>query len=411
MLSQPNQLNNIKDQFQKCVRCGLCRSVCPIFKEDRRETSAPRGKVFLAQMLVNGEIAPDSKAAQNLSMCLMCESCSSECPSGIEVHKIVSLARALVNEKNPSFTNKANKLVFKDLWNKQYLMKFGFNLLKAGQALGLLDYGTKSGLLPKSSNILGELPGRPARTALPEIIPAFTKQKARIGYFLGCATNYLYPKVAYSTVKILSHLGCEVVIPHDLTCCGLPQLANGEPAAGHMLAEQNLDIFRRAKVEAVVCDCASCSATLAHAWGQAIPVYDAVTYIIQELQPNLSDQRQINNQLVRTVTYHDPCHLAKAQKIKQQPRQLLKLLPSIEYREMPEADNCCGGAGTFVVKNYDMSMRILDRKIASIKETGANTVATCCPTCTMQLKHGLDKHGLIIEVVHPLEILAESMGL
>ncbi|ACV61876.1 protein of unknown function DUF224 cysteine-rich region domain protein [Desulfofarcimen acetoxidans DSM 771] len=411
MLSQPDQLKDIQSQFQKCVRCGLCRSVCPIFKEDRRETAAPRGKVFLAQMLAEGEITPDSKAAQNLSMCLMCESCSSECPSGIEVHKIVSLARSMVNENNPSLTNKANKLIFKDLWSKPSLMNLSFNLIKTGQALGLLDFGTKSGLLPKSGRLLGELPGKPARQALPEIVPPTTRQKARTGYFLGCATNYLYPQVAFSTVKILSHLGCEVVIPRELTCCGLPQLANGEPAAGHNLARQNLQIFKRAGVEAVVCDCASCSATLAENWGQALPVYDAVKYIIQELKLDLSDKKQINNQPIKIVTYHDPCHLAKAQRIRQQPRQLLQMLPGVEYREMPGADNCCGGAGTFVVKNYDLSMRILDRKIASIKETGADIVATCCPTCTMQLKHGLDKHGLQIEVKHPLELLAETLGL
>ncbi|WP_066634665.1 (Fe-S)-binding protein [Desulfolucanica intricata] len=404
MLSQLKQLEDVKDQFQKCVRCGLCRSVCPIFKEDRRETTAPRGKVFLTQMLSSGEIEPGSKVSDKLSMCLLCESCSSECPSGIEVHKLVILARSMVSEKCPSLTN---QLIFKKIWTKPQLLNRCVGLLRAGQSFGLLNIGYKMGFLPKSSGLLGQLPGRPARYALPETFPAITKQRARVGYFLGCATNYMFPEVAYSTVKVLSYLGCEVVIPKNTNCCGLPQMANGELATGQQLAAHNLEIFSQAEVEALICDCASCSATLSHSRDGDLPVYDAVSYIMQQLQPDFENRRKIN----KAITYHDPCHLAKAQKITTQPRQLLQMLPGIEYREMPGAGDCCGGAGTFVIKNFDMSMRILDRKIANIKDTGAELVATCCPTCTMQLSYGLSRHGLNVEVAHPLELLAESLGL
>jgi glycolate oxidase iron-sulfur subunit len=108
------------------------------------------------------------------------------------------------------------------------------------------------------------------------------------------------------------------------------------------------------------------------------------------------------------VTYHDPCHLAKAQKIRLQPRQILRAIDGIEFKEMAEADACCGGSGTFGLSHFDLAMKILDRKISSIRETGADIVATSCPSCMTQLGYGLRKAGARMEVLHPLQLLVRS---
>jgi glycolate oxidase iron-sulfur subunit len=200
-----------------------------------------------------------------------------------------------------------------------------------------------------------------------------------------------------------------VDIVADLKCCGLPHLGSGEESPARELAAFNAGLIKHRSPDAIVSDCASCSSTLkGHIYNGLFPagyderIMDAQVFI-SKLADFFSPSKEIASQI---VTYHDSCHLSKALKITTQPRELLKKIPGVTYVEMKDADKCCGGAGTYPMTNFGMSMKILGRKMANISDTGADVVAAACPGCITQISFGAKDKKLAVKVKHPLEILA-----
>lgn len=418
------ELPPVKEQLMKCVRCGKCRSVCPVFSEIGNETAAPRGHVFMVQMLRDGTVAPEQKVYEHLTNCLMCETCSVNCPSGIDIHELNAAARSYIYEHNPSL---AKDMIFDTMWTNPNYLKNAVRMIWGAQASGAQTLGRKLGLtkllpgdMPKAEKILTDVPFRSARSQIPAINKARGEKKYTVGYFLGCATDLLNPEVAKATVDVLTRNGCEVIIPPGMKCCGLPQIANGKMGTAQQLAKENINAFQQYDFDYIITDCASCSSTLSaknmelllggtdyreQAQEFASKVMDLTYFLIRVLDINPPPNDEAPH--VR-VTYHDPCHLANAQGIKEEPRELLRRIPGVELVEMKDANRCCGGSGTFSLTHYDLSMQILDKKMDNIVDTGAELIATCCPSCMMQLRHGVSRRGLETKLVHPVQLLSQA---
>ncbi|HPF20615.1 MAG TPA: (Fe-S)-binding protein [Syntrophomonas sp.] len=418
------ELPPVKEQIMKCVRCGKCRSVCPTFAEIGNETAAPRGHVFMVGMLRNGVVEPSQEVYDRLGNCLMCEACSVACPSGIDIHELNAAARSYIYEKNPSL---GKELIFDTMWTRPGMLKTSVRFMWLAQKTGLQKLGRSLGItkllpgdLPKAEKILNSVPYFPARSELDEVNPARGEKRYTVGYFLGCATNLFYPEVAKATVDVLTRNGCEVIIPNDTKCCGLPQIANGKTETARELAVHNVKIFNAYDFDYIVTDCASCSSALSHKnmeyllgglkiEDQAFAFSEKVMDLTKFLIDVLDVHPPVNAKAKKMkVTYHDPCHLANAQGIKEQPRELLRRIPGVELVEMKEANRCCGGSGTYSLTHYDISMKILDRKIDHAMLTGASKLATCCPSCTMQLRYGVERSKWQADVVHPVVLLSQS---
>ncbi len=418
------ELPAVKEQLMKCVRCGKCRSVCPVFAEIGQETVAPRGHVFMVQMLKDGTVNPDQKVYDHLSNCLMCETCSINCPSGIDIHELNAAARAYVYNRNK---NLAKEMIFDTMWTSPHLLKHALRTLWAAQKSGAQSLGRRLGLLkflpgdmPKAEGILTDIPFRSAKSQLPAHNRARGDKKYKVGYFLGCATDLLFPQVALATVDVLTRNGCEVIIPAAMKCCGLPHLANGKMGTAQQLAAHNINTFNAYDFDYIVTDCASCSSALSAKNMQlllggsehelaALEFTGKVMDISYFLINVLNVQPPVNRKADTVkVTYHDPCHLANAQGITEEPRELLRRIPGVELVEMKDANRCCGGSGTFSVTHYDLSMKILDKKMDNIQDTGANLIATCCPSCMMQLRYGASRRSSKTELVHPVQLLSQS---
>jgi glycolate oxidase iron-sulfur subunit len=183
-----------------------------------------------------------------------------------------------------------------------------------------------------------------------------------------------------------------------------------------MLASKNLDLIDPDAFDVIVTDCSSCAAFLKKYPG-IFPEDDPLHNKAKQLASRVRDLVEIlpsaeappaDRPEPAIATYHDPCHAARGQKLVDEPREALRSLPGVEYREMPEADWCCGGAGSYALGHYDLSMQVLDRKIDNVEKTGANLLVTSCPACMVQLAYGVRKRGLPVRVRHIGQLVLEE---
>ncbi len=406
----------LREQFgeiDRCFRCGLCRTVCPSFKASGLEYSSPRGRIQYAKAVLDGKISTDRVFQEKILDCLNCMRCAASCPSGVRTDRIVLAARAdLV--KNGKLTV-VKKVIFNTLIKSPFFMRlaaFGANM---GQKWFYEPNGLLKMLVPKLMGMgdkkFPAFAKRPAVKILPEISPSVAgDRKMRVGYFIGCATNLMFPEVATATVDVLTRNGIEVVIPNGQVCCGIPVYSSGDYDNARALAERNLDVFRTSGIDCIVTDCSSCSSALKHDVEELLGVarFPVPVYDLMEFLANVIEIDNDFGAFPIDVTYHDPCHLKTGQGISDEPRKLMKMVPDLNLIEMEDTDLCCGGAGSFTFTHHELSRKIGASKIKQIKNTGAKYVATPCPSCKMQIDDLICHEGLDIKTIHPVEILDQS---
>jgi glycolate oxidase iron-sulfur subunit len=181
-------------------------------------------------------------------------------------------------------------------------------------------------------------------------------------------------------------------------------------------AQHNITLFESYNLDAIITDCATCGSTLKEygefladdpAWAARAAAFSRKVWDVSEFLAEIPLEKP-TGQVQARVTYHDPCHLRRAQQVWQQPRSLLALIDGLEYVEMPEADWCCGSAGSQLITHYETSLKVLDRKMDNLESTQAQVIASGCPGCQMQLKTGIERRGLNVRVVHPITLLDEA---
>jgi glycolate oxidase iron-sulfur subunit len=406
----------LSDQVHNCIRCGLCMSTCPVYKQLYFEGASPRGKIQLIKKVLDGKLEPSVEYARLLGTCLLCETCSVTCPSGVQLDRLMKAMRAALLDQ------------FGFPWGKRTL----FHLLSGHRLLPFFMFWGRTLenplrlFLPKSGRAgtipfsrLPRLNRNPFMKQYPGVVPAEGARVGRVFYFVGCATNYLSENVGRSVIKVLGRLGVEVIIPRGQMCCGFPICLAGARTVALKNIKRNLQVFDPALADTVVVDCATCGAALKHEYPQVLEemgqgevaetarrlgkkVCDISQYLARfDLAPHLRP-------LPGRVTYHDPCHLLRSQGIKEEPRNLLRAIPGLEFVEMEGPEVCCGGGGTFQMEHPDVAAGITGKKIQSIMETRADLVASGCPGCRLQIHGHLGDDR--IEVVHPVELLARAMG-
>jgi len=419
-LSFPNGTIPDESQVRACIRCGLCSAVCPVYQETLLETDAPRGRIALVRAVLEGKLEPGKRFKKIVYECLYCQACTTLCPAGVRTDLLMMAARAYLLQRQGE--NPLRKFLFRWLLPKARRVETATAPLRWYQHLGLRSVVEKlhlDRLLPRALRemtwLLPPIPRRPQRRLLPEVTPAQGERRHRVGFFLGCAQDVMFASASEATVRVLARNGCEVYSP-QVTCCGMPHLGYGELEVAKDLARQNIAAFEEAGVETIITDCASCGAQMVEYadllsgdpdWAErartfAGKVRDISAYLMQTgVEPP-------QGKVEMRVTYHDPCHLVRAQKVTKEPRQLLQMIPGLEYVEMPEADWCCGNAGSHAITDSAGSGEILDRKMANAARTGAEVIVSGCPGCQMQLWRGVRRAGLEMKVRHPIELLDQA---
>lgn len=419
------EIKRFEKDLELCMKCGFCTFWCPVYQEERVESAVARGKDMMIRALLAGELDYTREYAERLNKCTLCMTCTANCPARVQIPPVIVAARAdEVRAKGIGFPY---NIIYRWLLPRRTL--FGNVIRSASWFQGIF--------LPKTRGTIRHLPfflsalGR--QRQIPQIAPRFLRQmvpvvnkpsagvdtKMKVGYFTGCMTDFVFPEVGKKIINFLTRNGVEVVVPREQGCCGAPVfLGAGDFDTGRKLADTNVRAFR--DFDYVVCDCATCGSAMKDYIkfladtperqedyrNFAGKVKDITEFLVDVLKLPASAYQASAEVKGKVVTWHDPCHLSRHMGIREQPRQILKSIPDIKYVEMPNADRCCGMAGTFSIYFYDLSKKIADKKMAGIEASGADIVVTDCPGCEIQLIDGTIRQGKPVKVMHIMELLA-----
>lgn len=386
------------------------------------ETASPRGRVALARKGLEGQLQLSSNLYEQMYGCFACMACNDLCPVGIRPADLALSMRHVQEQARPK---KWKQWLFGGLISHSGRMELATLPLRLYEKLGIRRLVYMMGLnrllpgrLRDLEAMLPRIPQRPLRRILPEITEAYGDARYRIGFFLGCAQSLLFADQSAATLRVLARNGCTVVTPKEIECCGMPAKGYGRMDLVESQARHNIEIFERCNVDYVVTDCATCGSSLKEygsllkddaSWAERATAFGRKVRDISEFLSQIPLVKPAKRIEAR-VTYHDPCHLRRAQQVWKEPRQLLSLIDGLEFVELPEADWCCGSAGSQLITHYDTSLKVLDRKIDNVANTEARILASGCPGCQMQLNTGLQRRGLPIRVIHPVTLLDEAYG-
>jgi len=392
-----------------CATCGKCNSVCPVYDVFQSEDMSSRG--WFEIVTAPGYEYLNSKRV--VEACVNCKSCRTICPAGVDVSDLILQRRA----EHP---NKLAGAIF--AWQgRPWLFEPFIKLL--GRTQGLWDRPLPRRVMAQALapllRLLAPTAKLPADMVLPRLAPRLLRERhaelteerghhGTVAYFHGCAANYFQDGVGDAVIAVLRKNGIEPVLPRQ-RCSGTPIETYGHMDRVKAYARFNVESLSR--YQTVVTGCASCTLALKDApkWfsGEERKQAEAVSTKVKHISEFLANgglKAAPTKPCPKTVTYHSSCHL-RAAGVSKPPRDLLKRLPGVTYVEMRDADRCAGGAGTFIVKDYDTSQKIFERKRAAIRDSGAQIVATSCPACMIQLKNGLRGE---VEVRHIAELLREA---
>jgi glycolate oxidase iron-sulfur subunit len=404
-------------ELDKCIQCGFCLPACPTYRLLGVETESPRGRIHLIEAAAQGRIPLDARLEEHMYVCLGCRACETACPAGVRFGTIIEAGRA---ETGPTGTPLARRATLAAL---RHLMPYPERLRAAAGGLRLYQRSGLGGLLRRLHLMpkrLGEmealLPAVPDGAYAPaqEVFPSMGPRRARVGFLSGCAMSVLFPGSNEATVRVLRRNGCEVVVPRGQTCCGALNVHNGERRAAQQMARRNIETFLRAGVDAVIINAAGCgvaSKEYGVLFREDDPAYvaraDAYGRLCRDATEFLAELglRGTLGEIRARAAYQDPCHLAHGQRIRRQPRDLLRRIPGLELVELDGADRCCGSAGIYNIVQPEYSRQILDEKMRAVARTGADLLVAPNPGCLLQLAAGIRAYGLPMEACHVVDLL------
>ncbi|MEJ2677959.1 MAG: heterodisulfide reductase-related iron-sulfur binding cluster [Gemmatimonadota bacterium] len=420
-----------EDKLLTCVHCGFCLPACPTYKRLGDENDSPRGRLYLMRAVVEGRLPPDDDAVTtHLDRCLGCRACEPVCPSGVRYGFLLERARDLITrESGTGFMARSALRVFGSRGLTRLVSAFGRILRSGGFARGLaralprrlgrarFALAMVGATAPPRHHPDGETGGwgdEESASAGGHRSSVADRRSHRVAMLTGCVQDGLFRRVNDATRVVLEANGCEIVDVPGQVCCGALHAHNGELEGARSLARRNVRAFRDAGVEYVVVNAAGCGAMMKD-YGELLagdPLAEdarAVAGGVRDLFELLAELGPVRGGPVPLrVTYDAPCHLYHGQGITEAPLDVLRTIPGLELVPLPDADECCGGAGIYGMTHPELGGRILDDKLAAIRSTGAAVVVTPNPGCMMQIGAGLVLADEDRVVMHPAELLAES---
>jgi glycolate oxidase iron-sulfur subunit len=399
-----------------CVHCGLCLSSCPTYLETGNENDSPRGRIYLMRAVQDGRLPVGGAAVRHIDLCLGCRACEAVCPSGVEYGELLEHTRDHIEKRH-------RRSLFERFLRRVAIEKvfpFPSRMRLALLPARLFRRLRAEKLLPRfAREALSLLPEKAWEVKLPEVSPAIgDSPRGRVGFVSGCVMSVLFGETNENSVRLLNDAGFDVVTPPAQGCCGALYAHGGNLPAARDCARRNIETFERYKLDAIIINAAGCGSTLKEYghllrddpdWAVRAGQFSAkVSDLAQWLVARISEFRFRTSDFGR-ITYHDACHLAHAQRITKEPRDLVKAVAGDRFVELPESDVCCGSAGSYNLTEPEMAERLQRRKTGNILKTGANVVITTNPGCVLQIRAGLKKAGSNVEALHIADFLARFL--
>ena len=407
-----------------CIKCGFCLPKCPTYRLTGNEAASPRGRIDLMQTVARGELAPEEIFAQ-LDFCLGCRACETACPAGVEFGKLLEVGRAAAQGGRQGSRLGAwlQHFGLERLVPSPTKLRLLANMLRLYQVSGVQQWLRTSGLLQHVApglaaleSALPQVPTAAERRAIPTETAPQGQERAQVAMLTGCVIPELLPQVNQATVRVLAANGYRVLAPSTQRCCGALQAHAGELEVARQLARHNIAVFEATGGEWIVVNSAGCGAMMKE-YGHLLAADPTFAGRARAFSNRVRDISEILataplcgplKAVPLRVAYDDPCHLLHGQKIWQQPRQVLRQIPQLHLLEVPESDWCCGSAGIYNLLHTDTAQQLLDRKMAHIASVQPQIIVTGNPGCILQLRQGVVRQGLAVEVLHPVEVLARA---
>ncbi|MCW2866424.1 MAG: glcF [Marmoricola sp.] len=409
-----------------CVHCGFCLPTCPTYVLWGEEMDSPRGRIYLMKEGLEGEPMSDSMVG-HFDACLGCMACVTACPSGVQYDTLIEQTRNQVERHHDrSAGDKALRGLIFALFPRPERLKLMRGPLRAVQRTGLDRLMRRTGLLDRISPQLAAMESLAPRIGRPEPLPPYIRARGErrmvVGMLVGCVQGAFFPGVNSATARVLQAEGCDVVVPAAQGCCGALSAHNGREDEAQGYARKLVDSFEATGVEAVVVNAAGCGSTMKEyaalladdpAYAERAKAFAEKVRDVSEILVELGPVAP-RHPLEMTIAYHDACHLAHAQGVRAEPRDLLRAIPGLELREIAEAELCCGSAGIYNILNPEPARELGDRKAANIVKTGAEVLVTANPGCLMQVTSAIERSAREqgtrpMGMAHTVEVLDASI--
>jgi len=411
-----------------CVHCGFCLPTCPTYALWGEEMDSPRGRLYLMKAGLEGRTAMVPQFVEHFDACLGCMACVTACPSGVQYAPLIEATRGQIERR---FERSRSDRLFRSLIFA--LFPFPGRLRIALLPLALFGWLIPAGArrsdkpVPRTSapsDLRGRLRAmlalapkvtwRSLFTSLPERTPARGQRRTTVALLTGCVQRVIFPHINQATVNVLAAEGCDVVAPADQGCCGALALHAGRLDDARAWARKTIESLDRAGIDQIVVNAAGCGSSMKEyaqlladdpQWAARARAFSARVRDVTELLAGLGPPRAPRHPLALRVAYHDACHLAHAQGVRQPPRDLLRSIPGLELVPFAEQEICCGSAGIYNLVEPDAAQELGDRKTSHIATVRPDVVATANPGCMLQIRAGAARQQQTWSVVHPIELL------
>ena len=400
-LSRANQI------LRACVHCGFCTATCPTYQVLGDELDSPRGRIYLIKEMLESGRPADARTVKHIDRCLSCLACMTTCPSGVHYMHLIDQARAYVEAtyRRPWHDRALRWVLAKVI---PHPGRFRLALLAAKMArpfAGMIPDARLRAMLAMAPKVIPPV----SRNDDPQVFAAKGARRLRVALMTGCAQKALNTDINDATIRLLRRLGCEVVIPRGMGCCGALTHHMGREAEAHGFARANVAAFmaeRAAGLDAIVINTSGCGTTVKDyghmLGGEDAAVVAALAVDVSELLVKIG--LPVGAEKGLRVAYHAACSLQHGQQVKSAPKELLK---RVGFTVVEPADShlCCGSAGTYNLLQPEISAALKARKVQTLEAKAPDVIAAGNIGCMMQIGSGTG-----VPVVHTVELLDWALG-